>query len=744
MDKTKSTPVKSIQKKFSRKIRGNSLSNSDQELSKDDFINLLSISRVIRTKAENRLIAEYISFHIDFFRKLRDSGEMMLNYKLADSLNYESYQKDINIINYGEEGDKFYILIDGVVAIYKPIYVLKQMRLNDYMEYMSNLRYKQNNKLKYTRINDKNYDQGVDVEFLKLNHDPNVLSKECMLYVEDEEKLVEFPEPFSFGEIALIKKCNRNATIKTIKDSKFITINKNDYNKVIREFEEKRLENQIKEFQKIYPLFQYWSQSHIIGLFNCFSRQVLSKGEYLYKQNEDADSFYIIKSGTFEMYSLLSFGWLNEFFDYIVSAKTNIIFLFNAFKKENYSDKKSSIKESDIVSYYSNITKQLKDSSPPFFDSSKTIKINSLLNRQSNDIDSIRKDQDEANNPNKVFKILARKICSKEVVGIEDSFEVKKRFCSVKCVSQYGEVDKVNLLDFLKIMLIVNDRKNNSYFSHIVAQRKTLLFSQLKNGAILQNKKFNNEIIYRFDTIPPFKPSEETRLNLIKIADKQLFDYKINKKEAVSSSHSDAKDYFGVEKIRQSYSIKNENASFAIKGIETRLDQNRNRNSIKGRKRDRRDNNSIICSIRDFTIVKRSSSQLICPNKRPLTSNTCVFKKTIRLKSCQESLSSLVNDKEKEMINNDVFLTRNRHLNGNNKSKRKRFDSIDAITADKSSKRQSIIEYMKNSHNHNNNSKDKKKARGTSSGMTRNIKRMLISYNYNSLYQHLESQNKKK
>ena len=50
-------------------------------------------------------------------------------------------------------------------------------------------------------------------------------------------------------------------------------------------------------------------------------------------QNEDSDSIYIIQSGTFEVYSLVSFGWLNNFFLYIISAKNNLVHVLDSCEK---------------------------------------------------------------------------------------------------------------------------------------------------------------------------------------------------------------------------------------------------------------------------------------------------------------------------------------------------------------------------------------------------------------------------
>ena len=126
------------------------------------------------------------------------------------------------------------------------------------------------------------------------------MNQPLTFFIEEDQKLGEFGKGFAFGEIALIKRCQRNATIKSEATSWLLSIDKSDYNKVLRELEEKRLEKQLGDFKRDYPLFEKWTLNQMIRLFNCLSKRTLTQGEYLYKQNEDADTIYIIQKGTFE------------------------------------------------------------------------------------------------------------------------------------------------------------------------------------------------------------------------------------------------------------------------------------------------------------------------------------------------------------------------------------------------------------------------------------------------------------
>ena len=92
----------------------------------------------------------------------------------------------------------------------------------------------------------------------------------------------EYGEGFSFGDIALIKKTVRNATIKAKDNCFLLTIEKNDYNKAILEFQRKKLFRDIDNFIRTYSFFKDFSYDRIISLFNCFSKKAteIHKGSY--------------------------------------------------------------------------------------------------------------------------------------------------------------------------------------------------------------------------------------------------------------------------------------------------------------------------------------------------------------------------------------------------------------------------------------------------------------------------------
>ena len=152
---------------------------------------------------------------------------------LTTFLFMKEFEENQKIISIDEEADKFYILLDGTVGIYKPIYVQKDMKLKEYLGMMSDVKYVEIDELKYNRINEKNSNLNLDLDTLfKMSPDAYSMRVKYTFFVEEEQKLGEFGQGFAFGEIALIKRCTRNATIKALKPSSLVSIDKSDYNKV--------------------------------------------------------------------------------------------------------------------------------------------------------------------------------------------------------------------------------------------------------------------------------------------------------------------------------------------------------------------------------------------------------------------------------------------------------------------------------------------------------------------------------
>ena len=442
----------------------------------NQLIDKLSKPKQSRTKHDIKTISTYLTTKYDYFINLRKNGEHSKLERLISVLNLETFQPNETIINYGEIGDKFYILLQGKVALSKATYVLKTMSISEYISYMRDILDIEHNYLRYERLLLKNQHLHLDMELLMsipLESLPNTSILRC--FVEEEEHLGEFSEGFAFGELALLKGTKRNATVKAKEKSELVSINKKDYIKIIKDLEQTRLETDIHDFKQHYPLFRRWTFNQLIRMFNCFVNETVYHNSYLYKQNEHSEYIYFVTKGKFEVYSLVSFAWVDEFFAYIVNSTTNfMVTLIN--------NEETPYKENKLIELYNKARRNVATS--PCCQCSNATKLNNVVfSRSNNDTFlKISSEHEALNEPHCLFKVNVRVVNGKDIIGIEDALEMKQRFCYVKCVSPSAEVKKIKLVDFIRVLNYNNDMSCKKMLLNLINERKSGLYRQLKKG----------------------------------------------------------------------------------------------------------------------------------------------------------------------------------------------------------------------------------------------------------------------
>lgn len=465
----------------------------------ESFLSLIQKDRDKRTPSNIKLMINYLSSNYKYFINLKKTAHSDLMYRLVSSLNYEFFKKHQRIINCGEEGNKFYILLKGKVSVYKPIPTSEEISFKDYVEYICKIKYKEKNEPKFNRITSQNA-QIDHYSLYKMNYNyseikPSRIKQNYIL--EEEKKLAEFTDGFSFGEMALIKREPRNASIYAEEDSILVSLEKSDYNKVIKEIEEKRLLDQATEFKSKYPLFNYWGINQLFRLFNYFEKETISYGEYLYKQNQASDYIYFIENGLFEVTSVFSLAWYEEFIDFIHDTTYSIV---------------NKIHQRDIFDNDENFREFLKEGlnsiqSPCIFHKQNKKKVQMRSEKKENVLD-VKLAQDNINNPKNLHHATIKQLSIPECLGYDDALELKPRFTSVRCLSSLVEYRKVNIVQFIK--LLPYDPVNQYIFQKNIFEKKSFLMRQLKNNAMFRMSSIDNTLKEKFIIAIkkeyPFKP----------------------------------------------------------------------------------------------------------------------------------------------------------------------------------------------------------------------------------------------
>ena len=176
---------------------------------------------------------EFLALKNDFFNKLKQSNQSIL-YAVVNVLNIEAYNQGETIINYGEEGDKLYVVLEGKVVLYKLKQIEKEMKIRDFISYLR--KFKFNSTCPYVLQWVKEYNKyNCDIEHLKEN---NYDYYDCVkdlndikiIFVEEYNKIFEGEE----GEVAFIQETIRNViTIAQIKTN-IVSLDKEYYHDLMK------------------------------------------------------------------------------------------------------------------------------------------------------------------------------------------------------------------------------------------------------------------------------------------------------------------------------------------------------------------------------------------------------------------------------------------------------------------------------------------------------------------------------
>ena len=473
-----------------------------KEIKIEVIFELLSKEAHLRTTIEIKEIGIYLTKKFDFFKKIKEEyGQSKLE-RIISICQFQKYINDDIIINYGEKKNKVFILLQGNLILYKPTFNEKSIPLIEFLDTLNKIENKEKDYSKYSRIKEKNKENGLDISFYEQleNNDP-VMNQLFDFYIEDYEKVGKYSEGEIFGA-----NTNQNQVklsdilIKSEKESFLIYYDIDEYEKISKAYEGKKFKKEIEKFRNDFPFFKYFSDNKIVDIFKIFSSRTIFKDEYLYKQNDVGDKIYFILKGKFVMHTLFSFDWLINFLDYIKDSKTNIIYhLIKKFpkNKEEYNEILKEIQNNNIKS-------PMVQEKIPLIE-----KIKEKENEKC--IYGVKSQEENINKSNKLFKIKIKDIKEGEMIGLEDSIEFKNRFCSVKCISEIGEVKFISIFDLIKLIKIYPSENNymNNYLLEFISKIKIMLYQQIiKNAQSLENH-LTFEFESKYDDL--IKPDQEKK-----------------------------------------------------------------------------------------------------------------------------------------------------------------------------------------------------------------------------------------
>ena len=129
-------------------------------------------------------------------------------------------------------------------------------------------------------------------------------NKEQTVLIESIIKTLEKGE--IFGELALIYDTPRSATIITVTDTDLIRIEKNPFNRYIKNVYEGQLQDQI-EFLEICPVFNKMTKEDLIRLGIRTTSEKYATGQIILKNDSKCDNVYLIRRGSVKVVKTIKF-----------------------------------------------------------------------------------------------------------------------------------------------------------------------------------------------------------------------------------------------------------------------------------------------------------------------------------------------------------------------------------------------------------------------------------------------------
>ena len=490
-----------------------------KEITSDMVVKILYKVPKSRTDVENRIVADYLSKNYEYFKLIKENNQARF-LKLIAVLNFEHYLPDQIIMDLNFEEDKFFIVFDGLIQIYKKYLHTKEMTLGSFVKHLNKIKSK--NEMQYAKIIEQNKHIGIDFINIKDNiHFEEFEHRNFIFTFEEQEEIGKFGKGYVFGEMNLMRKKKKNLIVKCIQKTEVISLSKFDYNRILKTYEEKRLELLSEKFKKKFNMFKLWSREQLITLFNYFTKVVFVKDEYIYKQNEPSNYIYFIEKGKFEQYSYTNYFFYKDYIKYIGDVKSNLIHsiieqkvantgylkgIFNAkLKQQKKVDKLIKDNEIDDLVFL--------NFEPNIYEDEKILE----KFKHKDNLYSIKKEEEGLNDPNLMIYIPILTSEMPKILGIEEPFELKRRFTSVKCISGKLVAQRIKVYDLLKLLFIYNEFKYAEQFLNVLIHRKLILIETIKAQMKLYGSKFEKETNSKYNKLISQNEDKDKKFAAIKL-----------------------------------------------------------------------------------------------------------------------------------------------------------------------------------------------------------------------------------
>ena len=461
-------------------------------LKREDVLKYFKKEKIYRAEIETRSVADYLTLDKKniFLNSIKKISKGKL-YTFVHNLNIEFFKKDDFIFQYKEPLNKFYIIFEGTISLYLPYFIKKNMTVKDFLSYLFYTR--KFFPKSFIRVEKKNEYLFDGIYKLKLNeYRPNCFSegeekKKQDFYIEEYQNVYNIYEGDQVNQISLLYNLVQNFNGYAKTDVYLLYLNRSDFMNILRNNLEEDLSKEFGKLRKYCYIFSSWNNYSLAQIMNYYIPFKLINEEYLYKQKDESDCFYIIQDGIFDVYCELSPAEFSQYKNYMLKNNKNVI----EWIKEQ-KEKKMKISVEKIIDY---INWKLKKEEYP--EDKETIDKNNiyiqktLLNKTEENEDNIinlKVNEEILKEKNKKIKIKLFTLQKNDYIGLGDSIELKSRFYTVQCISKRGILNKIRILDFI-VFISSNHGLDLQNINDYVKERKNKIIERIH---ISLNRELDN------------------------------------------------------------------------------------------------------------------------------------------------------------------------------------------------------------------------------------------------------------